>query len=381
VAAAGPGAVSDQYWRWGEDNQLPAGLLRLAHHSSTHRRILNDKADYIAGNGFSYAPEAEALGAFVGLANGIGESLRRVVRKVAFDRLLFGNAFIEVITDKRSSFLSLFHQDASRCRLSKDERSVLLHHDWSRFSAKDAKKLPLWPNFSAGPGGTMRSILHLKNYEPMMEHYGVPAYVAGMNAANIVCKTDRWNLSRLESSFQLSGVMVLDGSVENDQQASEIVKVAESRFAGHPGQVMFVVKDAGEQEYSKFIPIETANEGDWKGLHQQAATDIVVAHSWYRTLSGLDYSAGFSSERVMHEYEVALNTLILPAQEELLEHLRSVMARVAGIDASSLQMVNVPPASAKPDYMRVWEARKADGLPYDPADEAQQIFLSQLLHI
>jgi hypothetical protein len=28
--------------------------------------------------------------------------------------------------------------------------------------------------------------------------------------------------------------------------------------------------------------------------------------------------------------------------------------------------------------MKVWEARKADGLEYDPEDEEQQLFLSQI---
>jgi hypothetical protein len=30
--------------------------------------------------------------------------------------------------------------------------------------------------------------------------------------------------------------------------------------------------------------------------------------------------------------------------------------------------------------MRVWEARKADGLDYDESDPAQQLFLAQLPH-
>ena len=44
-----------------------------------------------------------------------------------------------------------------------------------------------------------------------------------------------------------------------------------------------------------------------------------MAHSWFRSLSGLEYSAGFSAERILHEYEVALNTVILGEQAELTE--------------------------------------------------------------
>lgn len=141
---------------------------------------------------------------------------------------------------------------------------------------------------------------------------------------------------------------------------------------------MFVLKDGDEKDHSRFIPIESRNEGDWKSLHDQATSDIVVAHSWFRTLSGLDYAAGFSAERILHEYEVALNTVILGEQDELLEPVRSVIRSLLDEDPSSLQLVNRPPTRSKPVYMMVWEARKADGLDYDPDDERQRCFLSEI---
>ena len=113
-------------------------------------------------------------------------------------------------------------------------------------------------------------------------------------------------------------------------------------------------------------------------MHDQATSDIVVAHSWFRSLSGLDYSSGFNSERILHEYEIALNTVILAEQAELMEPILSVLRDVAGIDSSSLQIINRPPTRSKPIYMKVWEARKADGLDYDPEDESQQYYLAQI---
>jgi hypothetical protein len=103
-----------------------------------------------------------------------------------------------------------------------------------------------------------------------------------------------------------------------------------------------------------------------------------VAHSWFRSLSGLDYSTGFSADRIIHEYEVALNTVILPEQARILEPIRNAISTVLGVDASSLDIINQPPTRSKPLYMRVWEARKADGLTYDENDPDQQLFLAQI---
>ncbi len=369
---------SEKFWRWGDDNMLPYALSLMSRRSTTHRRIINDKADYIAGKGFSFDEQEPLLRSMVESANGEGDSLRRVLYRLAFDKALMGNAFLEVVTDEEHSFLSLHHQDASRCRLARDSEHVLLHHDWSAFRAEEAHTLPLYPRFEKQSDGSLRSIIHYKEYEPMFSHYGVPKYIAGMGVSAIAYKTDCWNISRLDNSFQLSGIMMLDAEMASEAEAERLVQTAEKRFAGTPGQVMFVVGSGEEGNSSRFIPLESNNEGDWSTLHDQATSDIVIAHSWFRSLSGLDYSAGFSAERILHEYEVALNTVILAEQEELLAPIRRLMQEVAGIDCSSLEIVNRPPTRSKPIYMKVWEARKADGLEYDAEDERQQAFLSEI---
>ena len=375
---SGRGVADTRFWRWGSDNLLPEALSIVARNSTIHRRIINDKADYISGKGFAWDEECGVLGELVEHINGSGESLRQLFNKVAFDKVLFGNAFIEVVTDAEGSFLSLYHVDASRGRVARDSTHVILHHDWSSFNSTDAVTLPLYPTFEPMEDGTLRSVIRYADYEPGFAHYGLPDYIDGMNASAIVYKTDKWNITRLDNSFQLSGVMLLDGVADGEQQAADVVRLAERKFAGTPGQVMFIMRDSSEGDNSRFIPINSPSEGDWRELHDQATSDIVVAHSWFRALSGLDFSAGFSSERILQEYELALNTVILGEQAELLEPIRLVIERVLGIDASSLTVVNHPPAQSRPDYMKVWEARRAEGLDYDESDPLQNLFLAQL---
>ncbi len=370
---------SDRFWRWGDDNLLPEALALMARRSTTHRRIINDKADYISGKGFVCDETERELASFIRRVNGQGESLRQIMNKLAFDKALFGNAFLEVVTDERHSMLSLFHQDASRCRVARDSAHILLHHNWREFKLSEARSLPLYPAFERQEDGSLRAMIHYKDYEPMFEHYGVPTYIAGLGVSAIAYKTDNWNISRLDNSFQLSGVMLLDSSVDNEAEAERIIRTAEQKFAGNPGQVMFVIRDSGETaDNSRFVPIASQNEGDWQALHEQAVSDIVVAHSWFRSLSGLDYGSGFNAERILHEYEVALNTVILGEQSELCEPVRELIEHILHLDCSSLQIVNRPPTRSKPIYMKVWEARKADGLDYDPEDERQQLYLSEI---
>ncbi|MEE1168336.1 MAG: phage portal protein [Alistipes sp.] len=377
-SVSGSALSNDKVWLWGDDNMLPYALSIMARRSVTHRRIINDKADYIAGKGITFSEEIPLLGDIVRHANGSGETLRSVIARLALDEAMFGNAFMEVVTDESHSFLSFYHVDASTCRLARDSQHVVMHHDWRQYRSSEATTLPLFPQFEQQADGTLRSIVHYKDYEPMFSHYGVAPYIAGLSAAAILYKTDRWNLSRLDNSFQLSGVMMLDSAVDSEEEADRLVRMAEERFSGNPGQVLFVLRDGKEGDSSRFIPIDTSSDGDWNALHNQSESDLVVAHSWFRSLSGLDYSSGFSTDRIIHEYEVALNTVILSEQEQLLEPIREIISMVLGIDASSLEIINRPPTRSKPLYMRVWEARKADGLDYDESDPEQQLFLAQI---
>ena len=65
-------------------------------------------------------------------------------------------------------------------------------------------------------------------------------------------------------------------------------------------------------------------------------------------------------------------------QQELLEPIRTVIERCLHCEASSLQVINRPPTRSKPLYMKVWEARKNDGLSYDPDDPEQNLYLAQI---
>jgi hypothetical protein len=162
---------------------------------------------------------------------------------------------------------------------------------------------------------------------------------------------------------------------DDDDKLATLAQNIERKFAGKPGQVMFTVSN--ETGSANFTPIQSNNEGDWAALHGISKNDLVTAHSWFISLAGLDYTTGISSDRMLNEYSVALATIIQPEQEEILQVIRTALNRV-GIDGSSLEFINTPPVIQKPVYMKIWEARKADGLDYDENDPTQQAFLANI---
>lgn len=370
-------ANNGKVWTWGADNLFPQRLSLLARSNSIHRGIMKSKADYIAGRGFAYDDKNIALQRIVERANG-QQSLAEVMHRAIYDKVMTGNGFIEVVY--AFGQILFFHQDSTRCRVVKadSDTHIVISKDWDNHLSEHDVTLPIFPTFEQQKDKTMRSIIHLKDYEPMFQHYGVPDYVAGLIDARIGYKTANWNEQRLDNSFQLSGVMSLAQDFESEEEALAVKRQVEQKFAGKPGQVLFTISN--EAGSSQFTPIQSSNEGDWLSLHNVAKEDMVTAHSWYVSLSGLDYATGISSDRMLNEYSVALATIIIPEQEEWLRAIRNVLAKF-GIDGSSLEFINKAPIIEKPIYMRVWEARKADGMEYDENDPAQQVYLANIAKV
>lgn len=370
-------ANNGKVWVWGADNLFPQRLSLLARSNSIHRGIMKSKADYIAGRGFAYDDTNIALERVVKRANG-QQSLAEVMHRAIYDKVMTGNGFIEVVFAYGQ--ILFFHQDSTRCRVVKadSDTHIVISKDWNNHLTEYDVTLPIFPAFEQQSDKTMRSIIHLKDYEPMYEHYGVPDYVAGLIDARIGYKTANWNEQRLDNSFQLSGVMSVAQDFDSEEEALAVKRQVEQKFAGKPGQVLFTISN--EAGSSQFTPIQSSNEGDWLSLHNVAKEDMVTAHSWYVSLSGLDYATGISSDRMLNEYSVALATIIKPEQEEWLEAIRAALAKV-GIDGSSLEFINKAPIIEKPIYMKVWEARKADGMDYDENDPAQQVYLANIAKV
>ena len=267
---------NDRFWRWGDDNLFPAALALMARRSTTHRRIINDKADYISGKGFTCDEAREPrLAAFVRRVNGGGESLRQVLNKLAFDKSLFGNAFLEIGHRRRSAtFLSLLPSGRLALPAWPATRNTSCSTTTGRRSNPPKRgSLPLYPAIrTAGGRHACASIVHYKDYEPMFEHYGVPPYIAGFNVSAIAYKTDQ--LEHLAAGQLVPAVGRDDARLvrwTTKPKPSASYGWPSRNSPGNPGQVMFVIRDGGEQnDNSRFIPIASQNEGDWQALHEQA---------------------------------------------------------------------------------------------------------------
>lgn len=369
---------------FGEDNLLPRQIVQLSREVAVHRSILNSKAVYIAGKGF--AADDDKLNDFINAVNNNFEDLRDVMYKVIFDELNIGNAFFEVVTNKNKSFLQFYHQDASKCRISADGLQVIIHPDWENYKGKKDKNkisLPIYPNF-AREGNLYRSIVHIKQYEPEFFHYGLPTWYAGLKSVIISGLTDEWNKTRLENQFNASGLLIIPGV--NDTADAEILQTEFEKFSGANSKkssklIIQYLKDLAPNQTSQtaqYIQFAQNEDGSWMELYNLSHTHLLSIHNWFKTLCSFYVEkSGFDTDRIINEYEIALNTTISFYQSKYIKLLSRIL-KDFNYNPKSLQFLNESPISRLNPVKYVWEIRRDQGLDYDKTDPRQQQFFVEL---
>ncbi len=368
------------YIPFGEDNLFPQKIAKLGREVANHRAILNSKTNYISGKNFE--TENEKLVETIKRINNKDEDLHDIYSKLLFDELNIGNSFFEIVTDKNKSFVYFYHIQNLKCRVSKDGKNILMHPDWQnyRLSEEKIKVLPLYPEFVAD-GNLRRSIIHIKQYEPDFTFYGLPKWYAGLRAAVISGLTNESNKSQLENDFSVSGMLIIPG-VNTSDDAKKIEKKLEDYTGSSNKGKLFThymqTLGVGEsREKAELIDFHKQVDGDWINLHKQSDEDLIKIHGWFRTLSGFNDPSGFDTNRIINEYKIALNTVIVNKQEQYLRIFKKLFEDF-GIEAEDLKIINKAPISEISPVKFVWEVRKEQGLDYDETDPKQQIFYAEI---
>lgn len=365
----------------GADNLFPQALALFCRTSPNHRGILNSKHTYMMGDGL-VSDDTKVTDLFTEV-NAEGESMNQVISRIDTDYGMFGNGWFELITDKNGTFLWFSHLDSTKVRLEKGGENVIIHPDWAKDSGKYdkyRKYMSLYPNFQPDKSESgfpaYRCIYHLSKYEPEFVYYGVPQYLSSKDSIQIDLKTNKWNLARLKNSFRVSGLLFVP--VKDPEEAEEVLSRIKKDFIGEDNQAKLLTiakgraADNEKAERAQLMETKQDDDGSWIKLHSQSVSDMIVSHGWFRSLTGIADNTGFDTQRILNEYEVALNTVINERQMLYIDILKKLYNKIIGMDlGDELKFKNRPPLETD-NYKKIWELRRDKGIDFDENDPAQQ---------
>ena len=331
--------VNTEFIPFGSDNLFPQYLAELKRQSSTHRSILAQKKTLSQGAGWK--SENEGLLEYLNQVNP-DEDFRQVYGNAVDDFYTFGNAFIQIV--KFEGGINLYHIDATKCRVSKDQTKVYIHPNWANYmnSMNDMVILPLYPNFDGGYG-----VIQFKDYEPTFNFYGLPDYCASLEHIAIDYEIGKYNHTRFKNNFQPSAIVEINGDM-GEKEAEQLVKSATEKWtgAGNNGKILFIVKN-GDTSPAQVSLIQDNQEGSWIDLQKITDQNIITAHRWQPSLSGVISSGKMGSQgnEIRIAYEIVLNTIIKDTEQIILNKLKIVMSELAGLDVEDFEVIYEPPIS------------------------------------
>ena len=332
--------VRTKFIPFGTNNLFPQYLAELKRKSSTHRSVLAQKTIFTSGAKF--VTNNEDVKEYIKDVNADGESLREVFKKLADDYYSFGNAYLEgVLYD---GGLNLYHIDATTVRMSKNKKEVYVHPDWAKYTTMKDKlsTIPIYPKVKGN-----RFVLQFKDYEPTFQFYGLPDYIAALEHIAVDYEIGKWNHTKFKNGFQPSAIVEINGDM-GEEEAKKLVREAQKKFVGdgNNGKIMFIVKN-GDTSSANVQIIKDDQEGSWIDLQRITDQNIVTAHRWQPSLSGLVSSGKMNNtgSEIRIAYDLAMTTVIKDTSDLLLNGIRGVLYKELGFLPEELVIHYEPPIS------------------------------------
>ena len=332
-------------------------LIAIVNNSPTLRRIIEDKTNMVVGDGFipmkgkantllttsmkgqiitdDSLNEIEDV---ISQVNLHGQNLQEVLGALAFDYDAFGNCFAEIVKGKVGSepFTYIYHVPVYNIGIRKAEadqiiKSVGIYDNWEEvplttdgvfYESEGFREVPMYPDFKKFEDGTQRSVIHVKQYAAGYFYFGLPEWIGAKMWAEMEYRIQRFNTSKFENGFMPSGIMQFFGSI-TPAEAKKLVEGIESKFTGMANNhKLFVQVLRDEKLKANWIPTSKENEGEFLNLQNLAASAIVVANRWSKSLAGFATAGQLgSNQQIRQEMEYLQNTVIKPRQNLLLSKI------------------------------------------------------------
>ena len=271
------------------------------------------------------------------------------LRRAAFDMKLYGHCYLNVIwSNDRSRPAELHHIDAASVRAGiaedEDEPSIYYIHDnWTEVNKKPPRAIPA---FNTQDREAASQILHIRTYSPMNYYYAVPDYIGSTNYIELDRDISEFHLNNIKNGLFPSMMLTFNNGVPTEDERDEMERAIYDKFSGanNAGKILINWNDNKDDAPS----VEPFNLNDphkmYDYLSEQVNQRILSGH---RVTSPLLFGirsegGGFGSnaDEMRDAYDLYMNVVIKPYQDELIKGLSPVFSAsniILGLSFKPLQ--------------------------------------------
>lgn len=373
-----------------QDNKFPNNLAKRNKRGSTHNAILQDKLSFTLGGGFEYFDPA---GEHIDISssrfnrfreweagvNARDETLFGVSKKIAKDLIQFGGYAYERI--RIGDRLNVEHRDVTTVRKARAEDSSGKRMVKSAFISRDWDEIGLSTRTTADQevrtidmfdrnNRQRNALVYVMDYQPELFYYPLPDYIGALLAIDIEYRIPKFNLDKLDNGLMPSAIMDIFGEPPDGMTPKEYLDEIVDSFTGEGNNGKIFARLISDPEAKTNIQmLESALQGDFETMLRISIENIISAHRWHPSLSGLVVPGKLGNSdggETIRAYERVKNTVIKDYQEMILDGFVNKAIMDAGFDVR-VQFKNAMPISVatmvNPNrIIEINEGRKLFGL-------------------
>lgn len=345
--------VNRQGWiDYGKDNLFPQKVLLYNSRSPVNTSILESKVTYICGRGVR--DTAVTTDGYVGRPNG-SDTWDDIVERVATDYATFGGYYLQIIRNRDSSTVSVFHQDFAQVRIGKIDAkghpvNYKIARDWTKTTGKGKPiELPVFDGFDKMEIGEAYIYAYF-DYRPNLLYYCVPNYWSAARYVKADGALSEFYDNAIENGFTPS-VVITQPSNPTDEVKAEFQKKMESKFTGARGacRVLIIWGESTEQ-HSTVTPFTAANNADtYNNIEGIIFQKLISAHRLSSpTLAGVSGSGNLSGNaaEIIDAYILFNYTVIDKMRRRILDGL-NIFQKINKLAPLQIQELEVLPRIAE----------------------------------
>lgn len=312
---------------FGQRNDYPQYIVNLNSKSPVNTAIIESTVTYICGKGVRDS-ETNA-NKFVGVPN-VTETWDDLIEKVARDYKTFGGFYLQVIKNKDSETVSVYHQDFTTVRIESvdevgDPLTWRISNEWPKANKKKmVKEIATWSGIDDMKAGVQYMFYHW-DYMAGLFHYSLPDYYAAEAYIKADGSLAEFYNNSIDNGFIPSVVISMPSNPSQDKKA-EFQRQMEGAFSGAKGAASIVILWGESNEVKPEITpySAAANANIYNDVEKIVFQKIMTANRLTSpTLAGVSGSGNLSgnAQEIVDAYILYNYTVIEKKRRKLLDKL------------------------------------------------------------
>jgi len=318
----------DAWVEFGDNNDYFDYLIERYLKSTTNNAIINNVSRLIYGKGLSALDASKKPNDYAQMVTLFSPDC---VRKMAFDRKLFGQFAIQVhYNEKHDKILKAYHIPVNLIRAEKCNEKGEIEGYFYSDNWQDVRKFPPVRFSAYGFSQDKIEIMFVRPYGVGMKYYSYPDYQGSIPYAVLEEEISDYLINEVQNGFSGTKVVNFNNGLPSEEQQDLISQKVLSKLTGSKGQKVIVAfnNNAESKTTVDDIPLNDAPE-HYTYLSEESMRKIMLGHNVTSPLLfGVAATNGFSSnaDELENSFILFNNMIIRPFQDELLEAFDKVLA-------------------------------------------------------